>query len=71
MLEVKATQMATTIAAHNTITRAAAFDMILATAVDLEIKGTRFTPKQAAEIEAIVAASIKLGTPITLNRPTI
>jgi hypothetical protein len=71
MNEVKATTMATEIAKQHNITRAAAFDMVLAVAVELEIKGTRFTAKQAAEIEAAISRSAQAGDTITLNRPTI
>ena len=71
MNEVRATKMATEIAVQHNLTREAAFDLILATARELEIAGTRFSEKAAAEIEAVIARDIKAGTPAILNRPTI
>jgi hypothetical protein len=71
MNEVRATQMATAIATQHGLTREAAFDLVLATARGLEIAGTRFSEKAAAEIEAAIARDIKSGTPAILNRPTI
>lgn len=61
-MEIKGTALATTIASQHGVTRQVAFDAILATAVELEISGTRFTEKQAAEIEAILARSTTLPT---------
>lgn len=68
---IKATAMATTIAAGNDITKAQAFDMILAVATELEVSGTRFTEKEAAEIETIVARELRNGNVITLDRKAI
>lgn len=62
MSEVKATTLATEVAAQHGTTRQVAFDAILATATELEITGTRYTAKQAAEIEAILARTTTLPT---------
>ena len=71
MSEVKATKMATEVAAMLGITRSAAFDTILATAIDLEISGTRFTEKQAEAIKGVIANDAKNGAVLALTRPVI
>lgn len=71
MTEIKATAMATEVAAMLGMTRNAAFDTILATAIDLEISGTRFTEKQAEAIKGVIANDAKNGKVLTLTRPVI
>lgn len=71
MEAIKATAMATTIAKQHNISREQAFDLILATAQKLEIRGTRFSAKVAGEIEAVIAQDMRAGTAAKLNRPVI
>jgi hypothetical protein len=71
MTEIKATAMATEVAATLGVTRSAAFDTILATALDLKITGTRFTEKQAEAIKGVIANDAKNGATLTLTRQMI
>lgn len=68
---VRATAMAASIGKTFGITREAAFDIILATAQKLEIRGTRFSPKTAGEIEAVIAQDMRAGSAAQINRPVI
>lgn len=71
MNEVKATAMATSVAKMFGIPREQAFDLVLASAQKLEIHGTRFSAKAAAEIEAVIIQDMRAGTLAELNRPVI
>lgn len=70
-LEIKATELATTIAGQHGITRNAAFDAILVTASELNLPYRRFTTKQAAEIEAIIARNIRDGVDMSITRKPV
>lgn len=71
MSEVRATQMAASLSGALNITKAAAFDAVLSVATELKIGGTRYTAKQASEIEAIVARDAKGGALPTITRQLI
>lgn len=71
MTEVRATAMATKISTELGISRTAAFDAVLSVALELEITGTRYSEKQASEIELIVIRDAKAGELPTFQRRAI
>ena len=71
-MEIKATALAAEIAGQHGITRQAAYDMLLAAGAELAIPAaTRYAVAVAAELERLVADSIKAGKPLQLTRRAI